>query len=563
MSAFLGWGFGFGRPSTGPTIPDISSPTTRYISASGLGAGDGSSLNNAAALTQANLNTLTQAMSLVEGGKVMFLGALTTPARNAAIVSGEYPGLPGGYTINYSCILEGMKHPLNPDSSDLAYPTFCGTRFPYLLPASKGTGFDTTGLAVGELGFIVNAQNVTIRQFNARRMGTVVKQSFNGTSHGLTLEDWQVYNVQRFQDQPINIRATATATFSANPTAGESITFSGNTLTFVASVTNPDTEVLIGGTRTATLTNLRNLINDRYQALGCQAVITNTGAGIITVNANLTGASGNGTVTISRTGSTITLSGNNVSGGVTVSNNNLTIRRVTGVGGSKAFTRFAGNSSGLVLEDIYFDSGWQKNDSFARLVSAVDKASNITVTDCTCLNIYEEDNTYYNGDGYNVDDGNENVSLVNVSMSDSTDGGADFKGFAIRLPMPASQAVSGISAYGVRLRLSAERPPIRITQAPRQLSLVMARAMSSSMVISIQPLTGAPIHTRRMALIQQGHHSIAALRGLRGHTLRVTGMRRETVTRLARRPGLSSLVTLARLCGSSTAPATALQLPQV
>ena len=408
--------------STPPLSPQF------FFKPTASGKGDGSTIDDAAAWSETALNTAAAAMAAV-GGAIYLVGPLTTKARNAARGSDEFDCLPAGYQINVEGVtIDGVKHPLNPDTSDWAYPTFVSNRPAWLLSelTDPPTITDTTGWTVGGNAFHVNAKNVTIRHINGRRLGTFVKQIADHTSDGLIVEDTLQYNIQRLLDQPINVRATATVTFTGTPAAGDTITVKGTTVTFVDVVTSPKVQVLRGASGSAAAQALRTLLNSRTRVFG----VTVTGSSsTLTLTAGLTGAAGNGSVSLAKSSSAITLPAANLSGGVTISNDNTTIRRFNVVGVSKACTRIAGNSSGMLIEDFYVDSGWQANDSFARAFSGVDKGKNVIIRNGACANIYEEDGTYYNGDGYNVDDGNENVSITNVTMIRSTDGGADLKGF--------------------------------------------------------------------------------------------------------------------------------------
>lgn len=66
----------------------------------------------------------------------------------------------------------------------------------------------------------------------------------------------------------VGARSTRTLTFGANPDPADSIAINDNTLTFVAAVTNPQAEVLIGATAEATLDNLVAAINAKRDISG-------------------------------------------------------------------------------------------------------------------------------------------------------------------------------------------------------------------------------------------------------------------------------------------------------
>jgi hypothetical protein len=116
--------------------------------------------------------------------------------------------------------------------------------------------------------------------------------------------------------------ATGTATFSANPTAADTLTIAGTAVTFVASGATGN-QVNIGTSLAVTMANLMtllissadaNLIKCTYSLNAAQSVLTVTANQTISSGANA-GAAGNA-LTLAKSSSAITVSGATLTGGV-------------------------------------------------------------------------------------------------------------------------------------------------------------------------------------------------------------------------------------------------------
>lgn len=102
------------------------------------------------------------------------------------------------------------------------------------------------------------------------------------------------------------VKASGTITFTANPSANDTVTVDTTTLKFV-SATPGENEVLIGGDMAATIDNV---------IAALPASVTGTKAdGVLTITAAKDGTAGND-IALAKSGSNITVSGAKLSGGV-------------------------------------------------------------------------------------------------------------------------------------------------------------------------------------------------------------------------------------------------------
>lgn len=98
------------------------------------------------------------------------------------------------------------------------------------------------------------------------------------------------------------LRPTGTITIATNPTAAQTIILGGMTITFVATVTDATSQVLLGGTPAVTATNLAAFINASadpriggYTATAAASVVTLNGKFVGTGDNGLTMANGTAT----------------------------------------------------------------------------------------------------------------------------------------------------------------------------------------------------------------------------------------------------------------------------
>lgn len=299
-----------------------------YFKPTGSGSGDGSSMNNARTWNQANLDAALTAMAAVDGA-IVLVGPLTSKSASAARGTDEFEPILGGYVIDTPVPIYGTRQPLNPDTSDTAYPCFAGDRFEWELPETPAEGeedpiFDVRLQSVGLQAFDVQADGCHFRYLRFRRTGVCFRWNVDDLGHDTLIEDFRADNVQRFVDP--------------------------------------------------------------YTSAGVANTI-----------------------------------------------NNITVLNGTIIGYSKAVIRSAADSSGMLVEDVYGDSGWQANDSFARLFNCDDTAHNITVRRCHALHIYSSLGGYRNGDGFECNDGNEDITFEDCSTNGATDGGFDTKGKRITI----------------------------------------------------------------------------------------------------------------------------------
>jgi len=172
--------------------------------------------------------------------------------------------------------------------------------------AAGTTGITITGKYTGSLG---NKIQVSIQNGSAANsyMGIVafagmVPEQFNNVS-GPT-------------------PATATVTFSANPTAADTLTIAGTAITFVASGATGN-QVNIGSSLAVTIANLVTLLNSSADANLIKATYqANASLSTLTVTANQTVSSGafagtaGNALTLTKSSTAITLSGATLTGGL-------------------------------------------------------------------------------------------------------------------------------------------------------------------------------------------------------------------------------------------------------
>jgi hypothetical protein len=388
-----------------------------YFSASAL-SGSGTTITDPMPWSQANLDS-----ALAAGKIVRLIGPAATPLPADAGRSDEFPQSSSGWIIKYdNAVIEGVSHPSNPGTK----ASFCGQRTAWTKPGSESPT-SVSAWTAGQIGFSPKAKGITIRNIHFRRIGTAIKMGDAG-ANDILIENCSAYNVQRFLDQPTNIRATGSVTFASLPANNATVTINGQQITFVMTVTDAKSQVQIGSSTSDMATKFRD-----YVALNYKRLLVSPGsvpANVVPLVATLLGVDGN-TITLATNSGAVTLSGIALSGGSTITNDGGIVRNLTVTGFSKALLRNSGNSSGWLFKNIIADSGWQSGDSFPRLWNANDTAHNIRLEDCTASNIYDTDSTYWNGDGFECNDGNKNITFVRCQTEGATDGGFDCKGMNI------------------------------------------------------------------------------------------------------------------------------------
>lgn len=113
-------------------------------------------------------------------------------------------------------------------------------------------------------------------------------------------------------------RALGVLTFGANPADGDSVTVNGKVITFKTVVATPASQVLLGGTAEASLTNLKNFINASSDVLLKDKVFAEkVSASVMNLYAQTAGVTGNSIATTSAGGGNEpTWGGATLSGGV-------------------------------------------------------------------------------------------------------------------------------------------------------------------------------------------------------------------------------------------------------
>lgn len=120
------------------------------------------------------------------------------------------------------------------------------------------------------------------------------------------------------------VKASATATFSGQPVANDTLTIGGVVFTFKATAAAAN-DIAIGATLAATLLNAVNAIND-HPTLD---VFASASATVLTVTAEQEGTYGNA-ITIAKSGTGVTLSGATLAGGTDATSKRVDV--TTGVG---------------------------------------------------------------------------------------------------------------------------------------------------------------------------------------------------------------------------------------
>lgn len=145
-------------------------------------------------------------------------------------------------------------------------------------------------------------------------------------------------NVQCCTDSaPVAVAASGTITFSANPSANDTVTVGSTTLTFVSG-TPEDGEVKIGTNLAGTIANIL------AEGFGDSVVLENDSDTKIKVTAAEKGTSGN-SIALGKSSTAITVSGAALSGGV--ASNTVTVKLQESDNGTD-FTDVAGGSVTLV-----------------------------------------------------------------------------------------------------------------------------------------------------------------------------------------------------------------------
>jgi hypothetical protein len=109
-------------------------------------------------------------------------------------------------------------------------------------------------------------------------------------------------------------QATGYINFAGQPAAGNTITFNSILITFVAGSPGAN-QVQIGGSLTATITNLANALNAHGDSHISAATYANVGGTQLSITHDAPGTGGN-SYTLAKSGANMTLSGANLTGGV-------------------------------------------------------------------------------------------------------------------------------------------------------------------------------------------------------------------------------------------------------
>lgn len=139
------------------------------------------------------------------------------------------------------------------------------------------------------------------------------------------------------QGFPANVKATATITFTANPADGNTVVIGGVTYTAKSALTPTAGQFLIGATTTDTAKNLADAVNGNLSsgvAAGTAAsrvAWADPAANLVYLNAFSPDKSVGNAITLTKTGSNITISGATFSGGITANEDILNGNKAFGV----------------------------------------------------------------------------------------------------------------------------------------------------------------------------------------------------------------------------------------
>ncbi len=120
----------------------------------------------------------------------------------------------------------------------------------------------------------------------------------------------------------------------------------------------------------------------------------------------------------------------------TASVTGFVLRRSRISGFSRGAVRLAGNSQGILIEDVVGDGQMQPNTSFAMGVHLKDSVHDVMIRRVVMggsADGRKRPDKYWNGDGFATEDGVYNVTFVDTEASDNDDGGYDLKSSATRL----------------------------------------------------------------------------------------------------------------------------------
>lgn len=178
-----------------------------------------------------------------------------------------------------------------------------------------------------EVGVATETHKVEVDQFGKTAVNELIMA--RNVSAKVPLAETTLDNLVRIMPGATlvsnGVKASGSATFSAQPTANDAIVIGGIAFTFKATASGP-TDIVIGATLAATLLNAVTVINSHPSL----AVSVSASATVLTITAETAGVAGNLITTTKTAGTVITISGATLTGGT-----DATLARVdvtTGVG---------------------------------------------------------------------------------------------------------------------------------------------------------------------------------------------------------------------------------------
>lgn len=125
-----------------------------------------------------------------------------------------------------------------------------------------------------------------------------------------------------------------------------------------------------------------------------------------------------------------------------VSASRITVKRFTGVGFERSFSRFRGDTHDCYVQGVNVDGGGHIDDLFQVGFSLEDTAHFVIYSGCTASNWRYSPLTdpalYWNGDGFSTERTNYGVACFSCTANGCTDGGFDFKSTETYLFDPVS-----------------------------------------------------------------------------------------------------------------------------
>lgn len=143
----------------------------------------------------------------------------------------------------------------------------------------------------------------------------------------------------------VAVAATGSATFSGQPTAGDTITLNGSAVTFVSAITT-GLQILIGANLPATLAAAVAFLSGSADTQLVKFTYATDGATKLNFTAAATGTAGNA-LTLAKTSTAITLSGATLSGGAAAATGLTLTNKFTGTTGNTATWALTQGSNSL------------------------------------------------------------------------------------------------------------------------------------------------------------------------------------------------------------------------